>query len=105
MINNNDYAGLSKYMGADAASLGITRLADPVQLLYGEVRAVQTGIQNASYIEIKSGLTEGEKILAQTTSSNDNSQRNFMMGAFGGDMPGGFTQRQQGSSRNTGGGR
>lgn len=101
MINNSDYAGLSKYMGADASALGITRLADPVQLLYGEVRAVQTGIQNASYIEIKSGLTEGEKILAQTTNSNSDTQRNFMMGAFGADMPGGFTQRQ---SRNSAGG-
>lgn len=101
LINKNDYAGLSKYMGSDASTLGITRLTDLVQLLYSEVRAVQTGIQNASFIEIKSGLVAGDKILAQTTDSSSNSDRNFMMGGMVGENPGAFTQRQaDGSPQN-----
>ncbi len=97
LINDKDYTGLQKYMGADASTLNIKMLSDPAQLLYGEIRAVETGIENAYYIEIKSGLAEGEKVISQSTDS-ESSQGNFMMGGMGpltGDMGGQMGQPPQ----------
>ena len=96
LIDSNDYTGLTQYMGDDAQSLGISVLSDPTELLYAEVRAVETGIENAYYIEIKSGLSEGESVL-QPASDDDSSEYGFPMnmGAMGpmngegGNFPGG----------------
>ncbi len=63
LIGNNDWPSLAQYMGADAQTLGISILSDPTELLYAEVRAVETGIENAYYIEITQGLSEGESVL------------------------------------------
>jgi len=105
LITDKDYTGLQKYMGTDAGALNIRMLTDPAQLLYGEVRAVETGIQNAYFIEIRSGLSEGEKVIAQSTDS-ESSQRNYMTGGFGGltgEFPAGgnFPGRQE--RQNSGG--
>lgn len=96
LIDSNDYTGLAQYMGDDAQSLGISVLSDSTELLYAEVRAVETGIENAYYIEIKSGLSEGESVL-QPASDDDSSEYGFPvnMGAMGpmngegGNFPGG----------------
>lgn len=93
LIADGDFTGLAVYMGADATELNIMRLTDSTQLLYSEVRAVETGIENAYFIEIKSGLAVGEKVLAQSTDSAG-SEEGFNMqgfGAMGGQMPEGFT--------------
>lgn len=100
LITEKDYSGLQEYMGEDAATLGIRMLADPTQLLYAEVRAVETGIENAYYIEIKSGLAEGDKVLSQSTDS-ESSDRGFMMGGFG--MMGGEVRQFEGRTNNQGG--
>jgi hypothetical protein len=109
LVANNDYKGLAQYMGADAATLNIRMLVNPSQLLYSEVRAVETGIENAYNIEIKSGLSEGEKVIKQSSSNSSNSSREgfFINGMAvpggdvkipsGGNFPGGG-QRQFGSS-------
>lgn len=92
LISSGDYTGLAEYMGADAKTLGISVLADWNELLYAEVRAVQTGIENAYYIEIKSGLSQGESVLQPSDSDDSSSRRGFMMGGMGemtGQMPGG----------------
>lgn len=91
LISDNDYKGMADFMGKDAAALNITMLPDPEQLLYSEVRAVETGIENAYYVEIKSGLSEGEKVIKQTSDSGDSESGFFMngMGAMGGGQMGG----------------
>ncbi len=91
LISDNDYKGMADFMGEDAAALNITMLPDPEQLLYSEVRAVETGIENAYYVEIKSGLSEGEKVIKQTSDSGDSESGFFMngMGAMGGGQMGG----------------
>ncbi len=69
-----------------------------VTLENGEVKEVEVGIYNEDYIEITSGLNEGEKIkLPQTISNNKTTTNSTMnpMGGFpsgmpsGGMMPGG----------------
>lgn len=92
LITDGDYEGLTAYMGEDAALLGITMLSEPTQLLYSEVRAVETGIENAYYFQIKSGLSEGEPVLAQESDSS--SSEGFIMQGMGqmqGGMTGGMT--------------
>lgn len=96
LISDGDYTGLAAYMGADATALNIMRLTDSTQLLYAEVRAVETGIENAYFVEIKSGLSVGEKVLAQSTDSGSaeegfNMQGMGGMGSMSGQMPEGFT--------------
>jgi HlyD family secretion protein len=96
LISDGDYTGLAEYMGADATALNIMRLTDSTQLLYAEVRAVETGIENAYFVEIKSGLSVGEKVLAQSTDSGSSEEGFNMqgmggMGSMGGQMPEGFT--------------
>lgn len=92
MIDNKDYTGLAQYMGEDASSLNIRMLPNPSQLLYSEVRAVETGIEDAYNIEIKSGLSEGENIIKQSSSSSNSSslsKEGFFISGMG--MPGGGT--------------
>ena len=96
LISDGDYTGLAAFMGADATVLNIMRLTDSTQLLYAEVRAVETGIENAYFVEIKSGLSVGEKVLAQSTDSGNaeegfNMQGMGGMGSMSGQMPEGFT--------------
>ena len=89
LITNKDYDALAEYMGDDASKLGITMLSDPSQLVYSEVRAVETGIESAYYIQITSGLSEGEYVLAQESESS--SEGGFFMQGMGGmtgSMPG-----------------
>ncbi len=106
LINSGNVTGLAEYMGEDAKTLGISVLSDWTELLYGEVRAIQTGIENAYYIEVKSGLSEGEMVL-QTAEADDNSDSfGFMMGGMGempGQMPGGNGERPQMPSGGFGG--
>ena len=89
LIMDKDYDALAAYMGDDATTLGITRLTNPAQLLYSEVRAVETGIESSYYIQIISGLSEGEQVIAQE-SSDSSSQQGFMMQGMG-NMTGSMT--------------
>lgn len=98
LISDGDYTGLAEYMGADAAALDIMRLTDPAQLLYAEVRAVETGIENAYFIEITEGLEVGDKVLAQSGDVSG-SEQEFNMQGFGGmtgQMPAGNFERPDG---------
>lgn len=91
LIVNKDYDALAAYMGDDATAMGITMLSDPSQLIYAEVRVVQTGIESAYYMQITSGLSEGESVLAQESDSS--SEGGFFTQGMGGitdDMPGNF---------------
>ena len=94
LITDNDWQGLAAYMGADAQTLGISVLGTPSELLYAEVRAVETGIEDASYVEIKTGLSEGEQVLQGESDDSEAGQFPFGMGGdmgsmMGGGMPGG----------------
>ncbi len=52
---------------------------------------VETGVYNNQYIEIKSGLMEGDVIyIPQIKSSGDKNEMASMMGGMGGGMPGGM---------------
>lgn len=99
LINSNDDTGLAEYMGDDAQALGISVLSDPTELLYAQVRAVETGIENAYYIEVTSGLSEGEQVVQTAETEDDSSESGFMdmggmtgssqMPSSGGQMPSG----------------
>jgi HlyD family secretion protein len=89
LITDSDWEGLAAYMGEDASALGISVLATPSDLLYAEVRAVETGIENASYVEIKSGLSEGESILRVESGDSSTTGMPFGMGGDMGSMIGG----------------
>ncbi len=96
LINSGDFTGLADYMGEDAKTLGISVLSDWSELLYSEVRAVQTGIENAYYIEIASGLSQGEMVLQGSDSDDNSEQPGFMMGGMGemtGQVPGGVNRQ------------
>ena len=56
---------------------------------YGGKKEVTTGLSNSTYVEIKSGLSEGETVYY--TEAKDNSFGNMFgnMGGFGGSFPGG----------------
>ena len=104
LILNEDYDGLKEYMGEDATTLGISMLSDTSQLINSEVRAVETGIESAYYIQITSGLSEGEYVLAQESDSS--SDEGFFMQGMGeimggnvqsGQMPEGGSRPQSGS--------
>lgn len=66
---------------------------------------VETGISNDAYIEIKSGVSEGDKVQmsesSDNTSSNENTFRNNKEGFQGGEMP---SQNFDGGSMPSGGG-
>lgn len=73
----------------------------------GEEREVEIGIYNEEYIEIVSGLTEGEKvILPETVSANStNSKKENDKSSFGGfNMNGGNMPNMGGDRPNMGGG-
>ena len=90
LITDNDWQGLAAYMGRDAQTLGISVLGTPSELLYAEVRAVETGIEDASYVEIKSGLSEGEQVLQGESDDSESGGFPFDMGSMmGGGIPGG----------------
>ncbi|MDD5018281.1 MAG: HlyD family efflux transporter periplasmic adaptor subunit [Eubacteriales bacterium] len=105
LILNDDYDGLAAYMGDDASVLGISVLSDPAELLYAEVCAVETGIENAYYIEIKSGLTEGESVIQLTSDSSTSADFERMdmgvitdMGGMTGNVPSGGGSMSGGSA-------
>ena len=79
LILDSDYTALAQYLGDDADALGIKMLSDWNEVLYGEVRAVEVGLQNAFYAQIVSGLSEGETVLLATSDSSDDTA-NFMPG-------------------------
>ena len=71
---------------------------------------VETGLSDDTYIEIKSGLTEGQIVLLPDTSQNNFNQQGMMGGGMpgggmpGGGMPGGGMQRSGGGMQRSGGG-
>lgn len=109
LITDNDWQGLATYMGTDAETLGISVLSTPSELLYAEVRAVETGIEDASNVEIKSGLSEGEQILQGESDDSSSSEFPFGMGGGmgsmmgGGNMPGGGERPSGGFGGDRGG--
>ncbi|HYE83951.1 MAG TPA: HlyD family efflux transporter periplasmic adaptor subunit [Clostridia bacterium] len=58
-----------------------------------EMREVKTGISNAEYIEITSGLKEGEKVVVTSASGSGNNMQNRMM-IMGGPPSGGGNVRR-----------
>lgn len=58
---------------------------------------IQTGIETQNYIEVTSGVTEGEKVMVQLPSSSSSSSKNSMNGGMGG-MSGGMGGGPSGSS-------
>lgn len=91
LIDNKDYDGLAEYMGEDAETIGLKILPDLSELLYAQVRAVETGIENAYYVQIISGLSAGDSVIITQSSSNSNS-----MGMFGMQMGGIMESRDMG---------
>ena len=55
-----------------------------------EIAVVEIGIQGDDYTEIISGLTEGQKIYKQETSSGSSNRMMGGFGGMGGGMPGGM---------------
>lgn len=101
LIVDNNYTSLANYLGDDAQTLDIKMLTDWSELLYGEVRAVETGLQNAFYSEIKSGLSEGETVLLKASDSSSAMTLKFMQGMQGmggGQMPSGFQRPNKGGN-------
>ena len=52
--------------------------------------AVETGVSDDSYIEILSGLQEGDTVAYLQTTSSSSSDSGMMMGGMAGGMPGGM---------------
>ena len=97
LIQGNDYTALAAYMGDEADALGIKMLSDWSELVYGEVRAVEVGIQDAFYAQIVSGLSEGETVLLITSDSDDSitdRMPGMMQGLNGGARPEGAGKQQ-----------
>lgn len=58
----------------------------------GKLVKVETGLENENYVEITSGLNEGDKVLIQlpqTSSTTTNSNRSALTNGFGGGFGGG----------------
>ena len=97
LIQGNDYTALTAYMGDEADALGIKMLSDWSELVYGEVRAVEVGIQDAFYAQIVSGLSEGETVLLTASDSDDSitdRMPGMMQGLNGGARPEGAGKQQ-----------
>jgi HlyD family secretion protein len=97
LITANDYSALVEYMSDDAQALGIKMLPDWSELLYGEVRAVEVGIQDAFYAQIISGLQEGETVLLTASDSTGDISDKFLPGmvpGMGGGAGGGQRPNQ-----------
>ncbi|MGN1093188.1 MAG: efflux transporter periplasmic adaptor subunit, partial [Monoglobaceae bacterium] len=72
---------------------------------------VEVGISNGQFIEVKSGLNEGDTVYSARTSSDSQSMMPGMMGGGmpgggmpGGGMPGGGGMPSGGGNRSSGGG-
>lgn len=112
---NEKFVLLSQSSGlANASTQGQEQSGQPGQARRQGARVqtvVQTGISNDNYVEITSGLTEGQQVVMPTvkTSSNANGTGGMMMGGFGGGFgnqmggQGNRSWRQQGMSTNRGG--
>lgn len=102
LIVDNDYTALASYLGEDAQTLGIKMLPNWNELIYGEVRAVEVGLQNAFHAEIKNGLSEGETLLLSDSSGSSDMIGRFMQGM---SMPIGSGQMPKMSGGRGGGGK
>ena len=58
---------------------------------------VTTGASDDEYIEITSGLQEGDKIGIRVRNRNNQQQQGGMMGMFGGNMGGGNNRNRNGN--------
>ncbi|MBT5420800.1 MAG: hypothetical protein HOK80_07900 [Candidatus Cloacimonetes bacterium] len=72
------------------AGLSENMLSNPVELLYGEVRIVEIGIEDSKYAQILSGLNNGEEILLPITSfgSDDKAEEDGRGMGMGGSFRG-----------------
>jgi len=72
------------------AGFGAGMISNPVELLYADVRMVETGIEDVSYVEILGGLSEGERVLLPIASKDeideksDGGSKGMGMGGFRG---------------------
>lgn len=57
----------------------------------GKLVQIKTGLENANYIEVTEGLTEGQKILITLPQTNSTTNNKNNVGGFGGFSGGGFT--------------
>lgn len=69
----------------------------------GKLVEIQTGIQNDNYIEVTSGVTDGEKVLVQIpkVSTTSTTQRNSFGGMMGGGSYGGSRSSGNGGSNSS----
>lgn len=69
-------------------SAGASRTVGGISSMNGRIQVVEVGVHNESYIEIVSGLTEGQAVVIPTFVSNSSSsssqQQMRMQGGFGG---------------------
>ena len=92
--------GGTKYVMVDNSSTTSTN-ANRIKTAAGNLVAIKTGIQNENYIEVTSGVTEGEKLmvtLPQTTTTTTNARSGFS--GFGG-MTGGYVNPNRTKSTGT----
>ena len=66
--------------------------SNAVELLYGDIRIVETGLDDGSYVQIIFGLDEGESVLMPMAPSSDTDASSVSM--FGMGMGGGGGTRR-----------
>ena len=76
-------------------------LSNPVELLYGDIVIIESGLDDGTNTEIISGLIQGDQVLVPiTASSDDDDSSGFSLNMFGagggGEMPAGGGQRPSG---------
>ncbi len=82
----------------------IIALSNMVELLYGDIRIVETGLDDGSYVEIIDGLEEGDSILLPIASDSDADTNSISMFGMGGMAGGGGGSRPSGDGPPSGGG-
>lgn len=99
--NSSNYSGSRSYGNGSSGSYGMGRRN--VTGSRGSIKRVTVGIMNEKYVEILSGLQEGDQVLipVQTsTSTSSNQSSGFMsgLGGFGGSFGGRSGRSSSGSS-------
>lgn len=99
-ISAIDFFALNVYAADDELQKDVARSENMKKMLdvpsgYTIVR-VETGLSNDTFIEIKSGLSEGQTVLLPDATTSNTTTQQGMMGSFGGGMPGGMPGGMQG---------
>ena len=96
-MNTEETSGQTQRSGMRGMMIS---LSNPVELLYGDIVIVETGLDDGTNTEILSGLSEGDQVLVPITLSDDSEDSSGfsfnMFGGGGGEMPSGGGQRPSG---------